>query len=810
MDKIVKFYKYGAIGPTGAKGDTGQNGTSWRMGTDNPTPEQGVNGDSFFNTLTGDLFAKQSGNWILQTNLAKYLSFHTYAASETHPGRDYILLVGQSNTVGQTGVVLDHNDRREGDTIQSGGQLRNSGNVFAPIPINTTTDWQLNHPDTNDGISPTVFFGNYSILNKGLINPARELWWVPCAVGGTGFEDPAITNSLSWTFPNGQLYLNALARLQLAMNTLIPGQTENYNRLLFIYFNQAEKNVGTPYERYANWWLELMFALRRGCPLTQAFNAVDRARVPIIDGQMPSGSRSFLNSKNDMARFKNRLALKLPFASVIDPDADLRNDAGEGYILITGWDDDNNTVTFARPHGFEKGKSIVGLANEGQLDGTGLPVGATLWPIPVSPTETAFAATWDDLVAGTRINITASPVGAAYMADCGTRQDDVLHNNRIGTYRLDEQFKEALPAAYLNKGNIKAPVIGAAPISPTEIVVYSDDWFDPIIGGAVPHQIQTRVLGSGEWTASAIGAKSSGFLISGLAQGQSYEVRALGPNSVGEYTLISNTVTVELSLETPIIDAAWIGANASNVTASGGAVTEWRSTRQAGATPWAWSQGTSGNQPLYLTGTSTSWPLGRPCINFSGNISAASADFLAGDASIRGFTRAKRWVMAMLWLFHTGGSSSAGHIFKFDVATSGGQVRFRIAQTGNELPAAGNTQFTSTDSLTTRISLPIGSGSGTNRDRFLTVGVMLDLEDASGVARWKTYQNGILTQNITVVNSQNTRFPDTDSFAATLFSSANQAGTFQVASCALLSGTSAPPEDMDETAKALHYYLRSN
>jgi len=58
----------GAQGPAGPAGANGTNGATWYTGPTNPTT-QGVNGDQYLNTATGDIFLKTNGTWAQTGNL---------------------------------------------------------------------------------------------------------------------------------------------------------------------------------------------------------------------------------------------------------------------------------------------------------------------------------------------------------------------------------------------------------------------------------------------------------------------------------------------------------------------------------------------------------------------------------------------------------------------------------------------------------------------------------------------------------------------------------------------------------------------
>ncbi|AVL94510.1 collagen repeat protein [Moumouvirus australiensis] len=56
-------------GPQGDKGDKGDIGSQIITGAGVPAPALGVDGDVYLNNLTGDLYSKIAGIWVLQTNL---------------------------------------------------------------------------------------------------------------------------------------------------------------------------------------------------------------------------------------------------------------------------------------------------------------------------------------------------------------------------------------------------------------------------------------------------------------------------------------------------------------------------------------------------------------------------------------------------------------------------------------------------------------------------------------------------------------------------------------------------------------------
>lgn len=53
----------GPKGENGAQGTPGTNGFSFRAGTTNPANTLGVDGDTYLNVTTGDVFTKVSGSW---------------------------------------------------------------------------------------------------------------------------------------------------------------------------------------------------------------------------------------------------------------------------------------------------------------------------------------------------------------------------------------------------------------------------------------------------------------------------------------------------------------------------------------------------------------------------------------------------------------------------------------------------------------------------------------------------------------------------------------------------------------------------
>lgn len=842
----IPFYQ------AGGRGIKGDQGTIWHNGAGAPDNALGVPSDKYMDNLNGQIYTKNQSNfWVMDVgaNLKgsrgvgffanagtptgaafpagfvpqvgdSYLDTTTYIvyqytinalwefvflfprgqgymewlASETRAGHDLVLIIGQSNSVGQSGKLFNILNRQGKGHVRI-NQLRALNNTKVAVAFDPL--YQLNHPDTNYSISPTVYMVKYYLIMMGAINQNREVLFIPRGVGGTGFDG----TTQSWTAPNGNLFVDARDDMIVGMNLLLSGQTANYNRLIMIYWNQMEANLAYTTNLYARKFFDLHLSMKAAVPQTLAFSNADVEKVPVIVGAAPSWAQSYVLAKEIRAAEIGEMALALPAGSYVTGDADLEQDAGEFFRSIIAVNTTANTVTFDAPIMADFEREVQ--TGDWVALNAPLPAGLTAnqWVVAIrigTTAEYAFATSIPNALNDTRIDITSTTTGGSHVRGRGTARIDVLHDDERGIRAKDEMMFTALPLAYKNLGNIKPPFIKAVQIAPTEVVIYSDNFVNATFGNPIKYSIQYRLQGSGSWITFEEAARNAAYLVTGLTQGATYEFRVVAPNARYAYVNGSNTVTVTMSLATAIIDAEWLGVE--NAVLNGLTVSSWPSTRQQGATPYEWANAVTSQQPNFIASSFTGlWPLKSAYIDFQ------VGDMLIGNAQLLAWTAGKRWLMPMLWHFHTGLTSTNGYIMHFGTEGSATATRASYRPTGN-------TTFSTSTALapadnSNRVFQPVSPP--TNRDTYSTAAYFCDLNEAANLARGRTFYDGVQVGNSTIANTFGNTLTNSNSAAAYLFDTRNTQGSLDIRSMLLLSGTTAPPANIAEIAEALHYYIRS-
>jgi hypothetical protein len=742
-------------------------------------------------------------------------AYTDWLAGETRAGYDIIFVAGQSNAVGTPGQTLDLTDRRSKVRHPRLFSLRNLDDSIVPIDFSDT--FQLNHVATINGVAPTVHYAQHYLLNSGVVNQNRRVLIVPRALGGSGFDG----SPNSWTAPAGNLFTGLRDDTLFALNSLVPGQTANYNRIILGHWNQGETNLNYTAdaygERYINLMLELKKALAAGLVnLTKqpkAFSISDVAKIPIINVTYPSAAQSFVGAKADSARTLAEIHCKLPRGTSINPDILLSSDAGLTYSTITAVNATTNVVTFNKEllNNVHSVTSKIQTGDKLRLNAplpAGLTAGEEYFAVKTGILTYSFATTLANALSGAVVDITGTTVGGSYCAGLGTAID-VLHTDYLGILQIDTHFPRASEAAFKNLGNIITPTIEATQIAPTEVVVYSDDFADDTFGNITPYSIQYKLSSSSTWAEWTQTPSSSAYLITGLTQGATYDFKAVTPNAIKVYTKSSNIVTVVMSLATEIIDARFF-AN-TGVVLNSGNVSSWTSaTQKAGDSPYIYSQATAGNQPPFIANANTFWPFAKSYISLAGNASPTSARFLSGNSVLQAWTAGKGWVAESSWINHSGVSGANGFFMSWSTPASDTILRWTLRNTGNT--AIGTASgFSSLDSPT-RIAVNAISPAPTvpnDVNTFNTNAFFTDLQEASGFAGFRVAQNGNIVASGQAASAQPAVFAGTSSLAATLGDDRNTTGVINIRNLLLLSGTGVPPSNLNEILKALHYYLRS-
>lgn len=131
----------------GLKGDNGSNGTNFISGDGLPSQSVGINGDTYLNLLTDDIYVKVGGLWSLQTNIK---------------GED-----------GEKGAKGDKGDDTIGPTIALG---------FSAETVIVTPDFFPTGTTNIDPLIPTDLTGEYyninnTILPDGTVNITQAGYW---------------------------------------------------------------------------------------------------------------------------------------------------------------------------------------------------------------------------------------------------------------------------------------------------------------------------------------------------------------------------------------------------------------------------------------------------------------------------------------------------------------------------------------------------------------------------------------------------------------------------------------------------------
>ena len=150
----------GLKGKPGEKGANGTNGSTWYNGATEPSTSTGVNGDWYLNTLTWDIFHKESNSWIKKGNIKGATGsfddskLSNYALKSDIP--DISNKVDKINGKGLSTNDFTNDLKNKLDSIAEGAE------------VNVQSDWNETATDSDAYIKnkPKLFSGNYNDLSN--------------------------------------------------------------------------------------------------------------------------------------------------------------------------------------------------------------------------------------------------------------------------------------------------------------------------------------------------------------------------------------------------------------------------------------------------------------------------------------------------------------------------------------------------------------------------------------------------------------------------------------------------------------------
>lgn len=179
----------GSTGATGATGSAGTNGSTWYSGSGAPGGGTGVNGDYYFRTDTGQVYAKSGGSWSAIANLT----------GPTGPGSGDV--VGPSSSVDSELAIFDSTTGKLLKRASGSGFVKVTSGVFGVrSAAQATSDLDAMVGDSGSGgtkgLAPAPASGDAA---AGKFLKADGTWAVPSGAGGTTLGLTAwVMDSLSW------------------------------------------------------------------------------------------------------------------------------------------------------------------------------------------------------------------------------------------------------------------------------------------------------------------------------------------------------------------------------------------------------------------------------------------------------------------------------------------------------------------------------------------------------------------------------------------------------------------------------------
>lgn len=468
------------------------------------------------------------------------------------PGRDGILIIGQSNAVGYNGPGVqsglsgysplwhqpDPNiyqlcksstfvDPQDTTWQTANRATKTDADIVDKFVVATEPLQHVQHSSSGGPASSAGFGLEFAKIYRRKTPGARQVVLLPGARGATSFTSAGTGNV--WNAPSGGLYTNALSLI----NQFLAENSDN--RLVAILWHQGESNSTTTPSEYEGYLDAMIQALRD--------NAVGNTRQPSIAGVpfvigglsknwIANGGSNRQDIDNSLEDTPNRVS----YCGYADPAADFETGTGIddvhfgaiahlrfAELYYQAWHDAKGSYIPAVVAAPATPTGLSLSAGDGQISANwNATSGATGYVIEYKlTTDGSYTALAEQATTGGII--TGLTNGSAYDVR-------VFARNSGG---------DSSPTAAQQETPTAAPTVAPAPGSLNAVAgdgQASLTWgavvHDPVVTG---YNIQYRIAGSSDSYANQAvsGQATVAATVSGLTNGTNYEFRIASVNSVG-------------------------------------------------------------------------------------------------------------------------------------------------------------------------------------------------------------------------------------------------------------------------------------
>ncbi len=572
----------GPAGPTGVQGPVGVSGTSLLSGSGAPAVGLGVNGDTFLNTATGDLYVRSGGAWTKSANITGPAGAPgTPGSSVTITGLPTITTLGAADLVGVSQGGTDHAisyaNFLSGETIDEvqaataagdtdvvlvgqgsssllaqtfsgiwtwiSGKLPGYRLPVAELTANTTLNVATHNARVLVCSLPLTLTANPAGMGSGfvcdVINASAGAIVLSYITSSTGVPSIAAGQSAriyAVTYSGGTLVYAALA---VATGNPLPGQV-------------TAVMIGTTTSQSVTLsWLEPASGLATGYIIQSRLTGTSSWSQLIVSGT--SGTVTGLNASTSY-----------DFTVISTNSAGL----GPASALVQA-----TTLATVAVLAAQVTALTVGAATQTTLAlSWSAASGATGYVVQYRPSGSTTWTTFATNVTATNVTVTGLVAGTVY-----SFQVAAVSTGGTGPYSAIVQGQTTASAVATAPGQVTGLATGAATTASIAV-----SWTSTAL--ATGYIVQYRTHGASTWSTFASGVTGTSDVVTGLTAGTAYDFQVAATNSAGTgaYSSVVTATTTSSALAVPGAITGLAVGTATNTTlplswtnpSSGGAIAD--------------------------------------------------------------------------------------------------------------------------------------------------------------------------------------------------------------------------------------------